>query len=258
MNNRTKVLVTLSLFVVVLIGTSLVFDFGLIKFFEDDLTDKLFCATMSRAIVSLLAIYVIRSNYGERAFRLSNGGLKGLAWSVPCILVALANFPFSALISGDARITRNDVLYLYIFFTLATAIYEELVFRGFVLLAIKSLLLRNSHKNLFTILISSAIFALLHSFNFVAGFSPYIFLQIGYTFLLGCMLGTLYLYTKNIYLCIGIHAVFNFGGLLVETLGEGANWDLIFWILTAVCGTFCAVHIIFTVIKLDKRENYVS
>ena len=255
MNRRTRVLITLILFAVVLIGTSIIFDFGLIKFFEDDLTDKLFCGTMSRAIISLLAIYVIRTTYGERAFRISNGGLRGLMWAIPCILVAFANFPYSALISGNATITRMDVLYLYIFFTIATGIYEELIFRGFVVLAIKSLFLRNPHKNLFTILISSALFAVLHAFNFMYGFDPSIFLQVGYTFLLGCMLGTIYLYTKNIYLCIGIHAVFNFGGMIVTTLGTGNGWDMIFWIVTAVCGIFCTVHIVFTVIKLDRNEN---
>ena len=256
-NSRNKAIVTIILFVGVLIVTSLVFDFGLIVFFEDPLTNTLFCGTMSRAIVALLFIYIVRSYYSERAFFITNGGLKGLLWSVPCILVAFANFPYSALISGNATITRMDVFYLYVFYTLATAIYEELVFRGFLVLAIKSLFMRNNHKNLFTVLISSAIFALMHSFNFTMMFSLDVLLQIGYTFLIGCMLSTLYLKTKNIYLCMGIHAVFNFGGLLINTLGTGNAWDLIFWILTAVCGIFCAVHVIFTIIKMDKRESYV-
>ena len=258
MNNRTKTTVIFVILAVVLIVTSVVFDFGLIKFFDNELTNSLFCSTMSRAIGSLLFIYVVKMLYSERAFSITNGGLRGLLWCVPCILVAFANFPYSALITGKASIVRTDIFYLYVFFTITTAIYEELVFRGTLVFMIKGFFINNQHKNLFTVLITSALFALLHSLNFMVGFSLDVLLQIGYTFLLGCMLSSVYLYTKNLYICIGIHAIFNFGGLLIATIGEGYNWDVIFWILTGVCGVFCAVHVIFTVIKLDKKESYVS
>lgn len=258
MTNRTKALITIILFAVIIVATAVVFDFGLIVFFEDSLTNLLFCGTMSRAIIALIFIYVVATYYSDRAFRITNGGLRGLAWAFPCFLVAIANFPFSALIQGNATITRMDVMYLYVFYTLATAIYEELVFRGFLVLAVKSFLYKNPNKNLFTVLIASAIFALLHSLNFGIALSIDVIVQIGYSFLIGCMLSTLYLYTKNIYLCIGIHAIFNFGGLLINTIGSGYAWDWVFWVLTAVCGVFCAVHVVFTILKMDRSERYVS
>ena len=258
MVNRNRALTLMAISIVVLVGTSILFDFGVIRFFDDEITNTLFCYTMSRAITALLFIFVIKFYYSDRAFYITNGGLKGLLWSVPCILVALANFPYSTLLSGKATIVRSDIMYLYVFYTLATAIYEELVFRGFITLFIFSFFLRNSHKYVFTVLISSAVFALMHTLNFAGGYSVYTLLQIGYTFLIGCMLSSLYLYTKNLFLCMGIHAIFNFGGLLISTLGKGDPWDLVFWILTGVCAAFCATHIIITMIKLDKRNSYVS
>ena len=96
MVNRNRALTLMAISIVVLVGTSILFDFGVIRFFDDEITNTLFCYTMSRAITALLFIFVIKFYYSDRAFYITNGGLKGLLWSVPCILVALANFPYSA------------------------------------------------------------------------------------------------------------------------------------------------------------------
>ena len=260
MNRQTKSIILLVVFAVVVVAVSVLFEFGLIKYFEDSLTNQLFCSTVSRVILSLLFVYIINLFYTDSVFKITNGGLKGLMWSVPCFLVAFANFPYTAIFTGNLVVTRSDIMFLYIFNILAIAIYEELVFRAFLVNIVIQFFKNNSHKYLFTILISSGIFAILHAINFTVSFSMDVLLQIGYTFLIGCMLSTLYLYTKNLYLCIGIHAIFDFGGmiLMIANITEGVAWDTIFWIITAVCGAFCAAHVVFTVIKMDKRDNYVS
>lgn len=229
------------------------FDLRLIRYFDDALVDELFCGTVSRSIMSIMFIFIMYLFFGKKALLISNGGFKGLLWAIPCILVALANFPFSALIMHTAEIIRFDVLWLYILFVLTTGVFEEVVFRGLFLTSLESFFRNKNHKNLLIIVISATVFSLLHCLNFGTTFGLYTLLQIGYTFLIGCMLGTLYIYTKNIWICVGIHALFNFGGLIIDKLGSGNPWDLVFWIVTAVCGVFCAIHVIFTVIELDKK-----
>ena len=70
------------------------------------------------------------------------------------------------------------------------------------------------------------------------------------------MLTVTMLKLNNIWLVVVIHAIFNFGGQIIENIGMGSPWDTVFWILTISGGVLCAGHIIYTLIKLDR--NYVS
>ena len=83
-----------------------------------------------------------------------------------------------------------------------------------------------------------------------------VLLQCLYTFLIGGMLIITMLKTKNIWLCVLIHTIFDFGGLLIVHIGIGNPWDTVFWILTFVGGALCAGHIVYTLLKLEK--GYVS
>ena len=60
----------------------------------------------------------------------------------------------------------------------------------------------------------------------------------------------------HILLCVLIHYIFDFGGLLIIQIGSGNPWDVIFWVLTIVGGVFCAGHILVTLLRLEK--DYVS
>ena len=105
---------------------------------------------------------------------------------------------------------------------------------------------------------TAAIFSLFHLTNlFRGGCIGDVLLQCLYTFLIGAMLTITMLKLNNIWLCVLIHAIFNFGGmLLAEGMISGNNWDVIFWVLTITSGVLCAGHVIYSLIKLDK--NYVS
>ena len=85
-----------------------------------------------------------------------------------------------------------------------------------------------------------------------------VLLQIVYSFLIGAMLTVVLFKTRNIWMCVLIHALFNFGGLLTSFIAIGNPWDLVFWILTIVFGVLCAGHIIMALIKLEKDKDYVS
>ena len=182
-----------------------------------------------------------------------------LLWSVPCFLVATVNFPFGALIGGGAVIERWDLLWLFILKCVAIALLEEIFFRALLLTFFMERFANKRYRILISVLCSSVLFALLHLLNlfFGAGVGETM-LQVGYTFLLGCMLAVMMLKTKNIWLCVTVHALFDFGGTIVTDLGSGSFQDVTFWILTAVAGLVCAVHIILSlkqIISENKSDN---
>ena len=179
-----------------------------------------------------------------------------LFWSVPCFLVAIANFPFGALIGGRAVVERWDLLWLFLLKCIAIALLEEIFFRVLLLHLFMQRFANKRYRALFSVLCSSILFALIHLLNlfFGAGVGATM-LQVGYTFLLGCMLAVMMLKTENIWLCVIVHALFDFGGTIVTDLGSGPFHDIAFWILTGVAGLICAVHIILSLLKIISENK---
>ena len=228
-----------------------------ITILEDPLANKFLCGFIARGGVSLLFIWLLYQSSGRRLLVFNYSFPKVLVWSLPCFMVALVNFPYAALISGTASITRTDLIGLYFLYIVGIALLEELVFRGVLFMLFEDIFRNNRHKPLLTVLVTSAVFSLFHLTNLFAGADiGYTLLQCVYTFLIGAMLAMVMLKGHNLWLSIIIHIIFDFGGLLIIHVGSGDPWDLTFWILTIAGGVLCAGHIIYSLIKLEK--DYVS
>ena len=253
---RSNIIITVLLFILATI-CFIFFDVRPITIFEDALANKLLCGFISRIGMGIFFAWLLYHFSGRGLMILNRRSLKGLLWALPCFMVALINFPFSALINGTATIVRSDLMGLYILYVIGVALVEELVFRGTLTVLVSDYLRRSKHRPLFTVLICSLIFSLFHLTNLLEGASlPSVLLQCLYTFLIGGMLSVTVLKTRNIWLCVLIHALFDFGGLLIIHLGVGNPWDALFWIFTITGGVLCAGHIVFALIKLEK--DYVS
>ena len=233
------------------------FDVKPITVLEDPLANKLLCGFIARVGLSLLFSWMLYQ-YGDRKFIVFDRNFpKDLLWALPCFMVALINFPVSALISGKAEIVRTDLLGLYALYVISVALLEEFIFRGVLLIIVSDLMRGKRYQYLLTALICSAVFSLFHLTNLFEGMGiGDVLLQCLYTFLIGGMLVITMLKTRSIWLCVLIHALFNFGGLLIVHLGVGNPWDTIFWILTFVGGALCAGHVVYSLLKLEK--GYVS
>ena len=228
-----------------------------ITILEDATANKLLCGFIARFGLSLLFGWLLYQFGGHRFMTFERSFPKALLWSLPCFMVALVNFPIVAIINGTAKIVRTDLIGLYILYVIGVALLEELIFRGTLLIVISDYFMRKKHGVILVVLICSLIFSLFHLTNLFTGASiGYTLLQCLYTFLIGAMLMVTLIKTKNIWLCILIHALFDFGGLLIIQIGSGNPWDTAFWIMTVVSGVLATGHIIFTLIKLDKA--YVS
>lgn len=195
-------------------------------------------------VAAVFFLLLLFGGYGD-CLRIDKRKLRALPWCVPCLLVAVVNFPFSALIGGGARVDRGDLIGLFVLYCLSVSLMEEAVFRGVLYGMIAELFpKKDPFVDCKTVLVSSAIFSAVHLFNlFTAGMGATL-LQIGYTFLIGVMLSAVLLKTGSLWVCVLLHALFDFGGLLVPTLGGGVAWDGTFWLLTAVVGVLCAGHIV--------------
>lgn len=226
------------------LGLAVVFGIPDIIPYSDEALGKLVTDTVPRLAVGIFLI-VLMTTRGYAETLKPKLHIKYLLWSIPCFLVAIANFPFTALLSGTAVIERMDLLWIFLLKCIAIALMEEIFFRALLLPLFMERFAKKRYGALISVVSSSVLFALMHLINlfFGAGVGETM-LQVGYTFLIGCMLAVVLLKTKNIWLCVIIHALFDIGGTIVTDLGSGLFQDMTFWILTALAGVICAVHII--------------
>lgn len=234
-----------------------VFGFPDIVRLEDGTFDALLSDTVPRLLGGIfMLLFLFFGNERRYLFPKRRGVPRALLWSIPCFLVALVNFPFSALITRSATVTRVDLLWIFLLKYLSVALLEETFFRGLLLPFFEKLFRTQRYAKLYAVLVTSVLFALFHLINLAFGADvPSTLLQVGYTFLIGAMLAVMLLKTENLWLCIFTHFLFDVGGMLIPELGSGIFQDTVFWVLTAALGALCAVHIILTLVALLRKKE---
>ena len=182
---------------------------------------------------------------------------RSLLFALPPFLVVVNNMPILSMIWGDAYLVHKAPVYLIWFAAecLAIGLFEELAFRGviFLMFAEKR---HTTRKGLFwSLILTSAVFGGVHLVNVLmgAGIGATI-LQIGYSFLIGAMCSVVLLKTRNIWICVMLHAIYDFCGTLMPTLGAGTWWDTPTVVFTAVLAVATAVYLVWQFFKLDLDE----
>lgn len=255
MNNRNLKIVITALLFALAIACFIIFEIVKVQLVNDVIMNYLLGHVIYHVVIAALLIWLAIFTNTTYFMRFKRNFSKMLLWSIPCFLVALANFPFSALITKSVTIDRIDLLGLYTLYVISVAVIEEFVFRGVLLILLLDLFRYSKVKYTLSALISSAIFALFHFTNLFTGMDiGSILLQVLYTFLIGAMLSIVMFKTNNVWLCVVIHALFDFGGLLTVHIAMGNPWDVTFWILTITCGILCAGHVIVSLINLERKH----
>ena len=254
MNKPLKITIAIILAVIAVTGYIL-FEIVHLKMANDEVMNSMLGRTIYYFAIGLLFIWLqyLIGNSPYMSIKTLDG--KKALWCLPCLLVILANFPFSALIKSTLTINRPDLIWLFILYVTGIALVEEIVFRGILLFLLLDIFKNHNLKYFLSALISSAVFALFHLTNIFAGMDiGSVMLQLVYTFLIGGMLSVVALKTKNIWMSVFIHLAFNIGGLMSTTIATGDPWDTVFWILTITCGILCAGHIIYSLFNLERKH----
>ncbi len=228
-----------------------------VRLTQNEVANRLYKGALSRglACLPLIAIVILLKN-GKIFYSHNRPLVKALLWCLPALVVVAVNFPFSALISGNARLTEFGLLPAFVLECLAIGAMEELIFRGLFQPMFLDAFKDKRYGTITAVAVNSALFGLWHLANLFSGaaIGPTL-LQVCYSFLIGAMLSAVFIRVGNVIPCIILHAVFNFGGFIVPTLGSGPFQDAIFWTLTAVAGVLCTAHVVLYLFRIDKDKN---
>ena len=254
---RTKNLRRLPMLIVVAVAAVVlgIFEIGKPVLTEDTLLNGFYTMTITRLVGAAVFLVLI----GYEGYHVLNPVRKPLGRSLlialPALAVAINNFPFYALISGNATVVYG---WEHIFWCAAECVsvglFEEAAFRGVLLLMICQKK-RNTNLNLFvSIVLSSAVFAVIHMANLLMGAGiGGVLQQIGYSFLIGAMCSVVLYKTANLWLCVLLHSVFNFGGRFFD-LCEGNMWDNPTVVITIALAIAVAMYMIVMLFTMDPGE----
>lgn len=182
--------------------------------------------------------------------------LKAMTVFLPCMLIAINNFPFITFFSGEAYIDAKPLkIALYALACIGVGFFEEIAFRGCIFTAILQRCKRKASSVFWAIVLSSLIFGIVHLVNLFAGASfASVILQVGYSFLIGGMCSVILIKTANIWYCVILHAVYNFAGGVVPTCGGGVIWNAPTIILTAAVSVAVAAYVIYILVKITPCD----
>lgn len=182
--------------------------------------------------------------------------LRSLLISLPAFAIAVNNFPFHAVISGGARVTEGaPMLLLLLVECMMVGFFEEVAFRGVIFLEILKKKPEDTRWAFISIVLSSVIFGLVHLVNLLESSPSAVFLQMGYSALIGAMCAVVLLKTANIWLCVVIHGLYNFAGAVIPRMGEGVIWDSFTVTLTVIVSLLVVAYMIALFFKGKTRAN---
>ena len=182
------------------------------------------------------------------------GNKRALLWllTIPGFIIAVNNFPFVSFLAGDCAISAEiGSILFFAMLCLSVGFFEEMAFRGCAFMLILKSRTQSKGKIFLSIFLSSVVFGLIHFLNVFFGASPFsVLLQIGYSALIGALCSMVLLLTRNIWLCVILHASYNFCGGLIERYGSGTQWTVAEIVFTAALAVIVSVYFIIVFIKM--------
>lgn len=212
-------------------------------------------------IVFFGVMLLLAFHMGIRKTLAVRGGWRALLVALPALVVAVNNLPIVALARGTASVTGGaGQIAAFALQCIGVGLFEEMAFRGVIFPFVLGKTGTGKKGRFIAVLASSAAFGLLHLVNLLGGFSGGVFLQVGYSFLIGCMLAVVMFCGGGVFTCAFIHAVYNFCGNIVYELGSGGAFGNI-WspeeiVLTAVVAVAAGVFFFFALAK--SKPDYAE
>jgi len=240
---------------VLLIGFMIFLDQSNIEWSKNTLASAMIENSILRFFGGVIFI-VLLCSYGYGWLFKFTWQFSALLVIIPGVIIAINNFPISAYFNGRTTIIEPTYnIYLFLVESLSVGFFEEIIFRGLVLVLLIEKLGKKSNGLLKAIIISASIFSLIHIINIFDGASiGNTVLQIGYSFLIGLLFAVLYLKTKNLWLIMILHALYNFFGQVMFQVGTVTNrYDTITIVLTITFGILTAIYGVYLYIMIKDK-----
>lgn len=235
-------------------------DFSL---FSNKVANDMIASSIPRLLGGIVFL-ALMGLIGYRELFRFNSSIKTLLFlALPGILIAINNFPIIAYLDNRAELTEPIyTIYIFMIECFSTAFFEEIIFRGILLILLLQKLPKNKKGMYMAIIISSLIFGVSHLINLFDGaVLSDTLLQVAYSFLMGLLWATVYVKSKNIWIVILLHASYNFFGQVMFKLGYVNNrFDTITIIVTVFLATIAAIYMILISIKTSQEslEDFYS
>lgn len=229
-----------------------------IKWSSNELASKMIENSILRFIGGIVFLTILLS-YGYGKYFKFTAPVKSLLIIIPGLIVAVNNFPISAFFQDrTVMIEPAYNVYLFLIESLSVGFFEEIIFRVLILVLLLEQLKDKAHGILKAIIISSLLFGVIHIINFFDGAAfGATMMQIGYSFLVGLLLAVLYIKTKNIWVIMILHALYNFFGQVMFQVGTVSNrYDTITVVATVIIGALCAVYGAYLYIGMKNRLTF--
>lgn len=250
---KTALFALLTLIVALEIGFRSFNDY--LNFTED------FYLTATRVIGGLACIFfMIEFSFGAVFAPFGNKRALMLMAILPAFVVAVNNFPFVSFFAGDCAMSaRIGEILVYALICLSVGFFEELAFRGCALMYFLKKRTDTRLGVFIAIALSSCVFGLVHLVNIFTSSFGAVLRQIGYSALIGALCSVVLLATKNIWLCVLCHGLYNFCGGLIDRFGTGEMWtasQITFTAMVAVIVTAYMVWLFFKLPLSNARELF--
>jgi len=243
-NREVKINITQKILVGFLIILMMVFEFADFQLFENAKDTIMVTNSILRFLGGIIFIVMLVAFGQRRIFKFGNLK-KSLFIIIPALIISINNFPIIAFFDGRAVLTE-PVYRVFLFFMecLSIGFFEEIIFRGIILLFLLEKFSHEKYGILISIVLSSALFGFIHVFNLLGGASyGDTILQIGYSFLVGMMWAIMYLKTGNLWLTMILHASYNFFGQVMFYLGTvQGRYDVYTVIITIMFAIMVAIY----------------
>lgn len=178
-----------------------------------------------------------------------------VALTIPGFVIAVNNFPFVSFFQKDCSLdAAPSSIAFFALVCLGVGFFEEMAFRGCAFMLLLKSRTQSKGKIFLAIFLSSVVFGLIHFVNIFFGASPLaVLLQIGYSALIGALCSMVLLLTRNIWLCVILHATYNFCGGLIDRYGSGVQWTTAEIIFTAVIAVIVTVYFFVLFFKMPTK-----
>lgn len=176
---------------------------------------------------------------------------------IPLFIGALSNYLTIPFCNGSIDINITPLQILQIPNTFILVCIEEIIFRHLAFDLFNHVIKESKNKDLYVILIASALFASIHFINIFSSGFTIILSQVGYTFLLGFILGVIKVKSKSLIYPILGHLLFNLFNDVIFVMLFKIEYNVTYYIVSAVIGIILVIYSLFILIKEQKNKDTI-